>query len=49
MLVSDWNTDEARPRKFYRTSPEGDAMAGALTRDWDSLDQAFRALKGQQS
>ncbi|BCJ73325.1 PadR family transcriptional regulator [Catellatospora sp. IY07-71] len=49
LLVSDWNTDEARPRKFYRTSPEGDAMADALTRDWDSLDHAFRALKGQPS
>lgn len=47
LLVSDWNTDEARPRKFYRTSPEGDAMAAALTGEWDSLDLAFRALKGK--
>ena len=49
LLTSDWNTDEARPRKFYRTSAEGEAMAEALANDWNSLNLAFRALKEKTS
>ena len=47
LLTSDWNTDESRPRKFYRTSAEGAALAETLTEDWDALHTAFRSLKGQ--
>jgi PadR family transcriptional regulator len=47
LLISDWNTDESRPRKFYRTSPDGIELAQTLTEDWDSLHTAFRSLKGQ--
>jgi len=47
LLASDWNTDESRPRKFYRTSPDGTELAQTLTADWDSLHTAFRSLKGQ--
>jgi PadR family transcriptional regulator PadR len=45
LLTSDWNTEEARPRKFYRTSNEGIALAEALRHDWDQLQSAFRTLK----
>lgn len=45
LLSSDWNTEESRPRKFYRTSEEGTALADALSRDWDELHTAFRTLK----
>src|SRR5690554_5918575 len=34
LLTSEWNTDEARPRKFYRTSGAGDTLARVLTADW---------------
>ncbi|PPK66414.1 DNA-binding PadR family transcriptional regulator [Actinokineospora auranticolor] len=47
LLVSEWNTDESRPRKFYRTSEAGGVMAGELARDWVGLDLAFRGLKGE--
>jgi DNA-binding PadR family transcriptional regulator len=47
LLTSDWNTDEARPRKFYRTSDAGVALAGILSHDWDQLDTAPRTLKGE--
>jgi PadR family transcriptional regulator, regulatory protein PadR len=47
LLTSDWNTDESRPRKFYRTSDEGADLADTLGRDWDDLDAAFRTLKGE--
>ena len=45
LLTSDWNTDESRPRKFYRTSDEGVAVADILGHDWDDLADAFRTLK----
>lgn len=43
-LTSEWNTDEARPRKFYRTSPAGKRLAEALTREWLTLSDAISAL-----
>jgi hypothetical protein len=46
-LTSDWNTDESRPRKFYRTSREGTALADLLTATGTNLDAAFRTLKGE--
>ena len=46
LLTSDWNTEESRPRKFYRTSDEGIALSDVLSRDWDGLDTALRTLKG---
>src|SRR3954465_4046612 len=45
LLTSDWNTAEARPRKFYRTSDDGLALAGLLTAEWRQLDSAFDTLK----
>src|SRR3954451_22539726 len=39
-LTSPWNTDDARPRKFYRTTEQGDAVAGALRTEWTRLDRA---------
>lgn len=44
LLTSDWNTDEARPRKFYRTTIEGDAMATTLRADWAALTTAITEL-----
>ncbi|NMA78012.1 MAG: PadR family transcriptional regulator [Actinomycetales bacterium] len=43
-LTSEWNTDESRPRKFYRTSPEGERLAGTLTAEWSALTSAIRSL-----
>ncbi len=43
-LTSEWNTDEARPRKFYRTSPEGIRLARALADEFRSIAAAVDAL-----
>jgi PadR family transcriptional regulator, regulatory protein PadR len=43
-LTSEWNTDEARPRKFYRTSPAGTALADRLTLEWRTVADAIAAL-----
>jgi len=50
LLASEWNTDEARPRKFYRTTPAGERLATALTEEWARLDRIIRGLDtGQPS
>ena len=43
-LTSEWNTDEARPRKFYRTSSAGSRLARALTEDLARVVAAIDAL-----
>lgn len=44
LLTSAWNTDEARPRKFYRTSAEGAALAERLLAEWRAVGAAITAL-----
>lgn len=44
LLASEWNTDEARPRKFYRTTPAGERLAATLTEEWARLDRIIRGL-----
>lgn len=43
-LTSEWNTDEARPRKFYRTSADGVRLADTLSKEWRSLTTAIGSL-----
>jgi len=45
LLTSSWNTDEARPRKFYRTTEQGDAITAALRDEWTRLDRAITDLE----
>ena len=44
LVTSEWNTDETRPRKFYRTSPAGVRLAEMLTREWLALSDAIASL-----
>ncbi|MFV0320274.1 MAG: PadR family transcriptional regulator [Microbacterium sp.] len=47
-LTSEWNTAEARPRKFYRTSAAGIRLADALATDWHALSRAIADLTPQE-
>lgn len=44
-LTSQWDTTETRPRKFYRTSPDGEALADHLLTEWDRLSAALSTLR----
>lgn len=46
LLESVWNTDESRPRKFYRTSAAGEQLAVALTAEWHRIDDAIETITG---
>ncbi|MEZ5330693.1 MAG: PadR family transcriptional regulator [Thermoanaerobaculia bacterium] len=37
LLLSDWNTEGPRPRKYYRLSPAGETVLGSLREEWREL------------
>jgi DNA-binding PadR family transcriptional regulator len=43
-LTSEWNTEEARPRKFYVTSVAGAKLAEVLLAEWAQLADAVESL-----
>lgn len=50
LLTSAWNTDDARPRKFYSTSAYGRLVLEQLAVEWTQLDGDLRRLlRGQDS
>ncbi|WP_106583051.1 PadR family transcriptional regulator [Murinocardiopsis flavida] len=44
LLSSEWNTEESRPRKFYRVSPEGSRVRTGLVREWQDLVDSIARL-----
>ncbi|MBM0202802.1 PadR family transcriptional regulator [Micromonospora sp. NPDC051227] len=44
LLTSEWNTDESRPRKFYRTSDEGESMLNRLLADLAAVQTSITGL-----
>lgn len=49
LLTSEWDTTEARPRKFYRTSEQGIRVATQLRSEWSAIDAAMTALTAETS
>jgi DNA-binding PadR family transcriptional regulator len=45
LLTSEWNTDESRPRKFYRVSHEGRRLLRALLEEWQTLHTSIEKLR----
>ncbi|MFB4319602.1 PadR family transcriptional regulator [Actinomadura sp. 21ATH] len=44
LLGSEWNTDESRPRKFYRVSTQGAQVRAGLMREWQDLVASIARL-----
>lgn len=45
LLESEWElAGEARPRRYYRTSPQGRQALADLTREWQALSLALGGL-----
>lgn len=44
LLTSEWDTSEARPRKFYTTSEAGIRIGRQLRAEWGAIDAALGAL-----
>lgn len=45
LLISEWNTEESRPRKFYRVSSNGETLLKALLDEWTDLDVSIEKLR----
>ncbi len=45
LLLSEWNTEDTRPRKFYRTSPAGVALLQTLLTEWQTLHTSIQKLR----
>jgi len=44
LVTSEWNTEESRPRKFYRTSDEGESMLHRLLDDLTAVQTSMTGL-----
>ncbi|MBM0226021.1 PadR family transcriptional regulator [Micromonospora sp. ATA51] len=44
LLTSEWNTEESRPRKFYRTSDEGETVLARLLDDLAAVQTSIAGL-----
>lgn len=45
LLTSEWNTQEARPRKVYRTSTAGDTVIEVLGEELAEISRAIASLQ----
>ena len=45
LLTGEWVTEDPRPRKYYRTSKKGEAIAELLLADWESITRSLRAFE----
>lgn len=44
LLRSRWRVEDGRPRRYYRTSAQGEAVRRALAAEWDALSRALSRL-----
>lgn len=44
LLISEWDTSESRPRKFYALSKEGKEVYELLKREWRSISHQLEAI-----
>lgn len=44
LLVSEWDTSESRPRKFYRLSEEGKQVYQLLKKEWESMSKILHVI-----
>lgn len=50
LLTSEWNTEQARPRKVYRTSAEGERVLTLLLEDVRAVHRSItRLTEGETS
>jgi PadR family transcriptional regulator, regulatory protein PadR len=44
LLESKWDTNEARPRKYYLLSPSGKEVYRQLCKEWESMKASLEVL-----
>src|SRR5512139_1217319 len=46
LLTSEWRIEDARPRRYYRLSAEGERLEDALAAEWRALARVMDGLIG---
>jgi DNA-binding PadR family transcriptional regulator len=44
LLSSSWRLEDARPRRYYLISPDGQEILPRLTQEWESMVQMMRHM-----
>jgi PadR family transcriptional regulator PadR len=44
LLSSSWRLEDARPRRYYEVSPEGERILPRLVAEWDNMAQMMRRM-----
>jgi PadR family transcriptional regulator PadR len=44
LLSSSWRLEDARPRRYYLISPEGQKILPKLVMEWESMVQMMRRM-----
>jgi PadR family transcriptional regulator PadR len=44
LLSSSWRLEDARPRRYYQVSSEGEKILPRLVSEWDSMAQMMRRM-----
>ncbi len=49
LLVSEWETDGSKPRKYYKRTELGDAVYEKLTAQWREMTESMNRLLEQET
>ena len=44
LLLSEWNVEESRPRRYYKLSPKGYEVLEKLAEEWEKLNATIMDL-----
>ncbi|MBD5479285.1 MAG: PadR family transcriptional regulator [Lachnospiraceae bacterium] len=47
ILVSEWETDGSKPRKYYKRTAFGDAVYESLRRQWKEMTECMEKMLGE--
>jgi len=48
LLCSEWNTEEAKPRKYYKRTVYGDSIYRELVAQWNLMSAGMNDLLGEE-
>ena len=44
VLLSEWDTADSRPRKYYRVTPDGERLYHSLRQEWQSIQENINRI-----
>lgn len=47
LLVSEWDTSESRPRKYYSVNEKGEMVFNELMAEWEKMQNSISAICGK--